>query len=89
MDHLPEPKPSQELPSCSFPIVGIGASAGGLEAFKELLSYVEDATGMAYVFVQHLAPTHESLFGVPGDRIVRTLVTQFPYLPPQGGHSRG
>jgi len=63
MDYLSEPTPSQELssPSSSFPIVGIGASAGGLEAFKELLSYVEDGTSMAYVFVQHLAPTHESL----------------------------
>lgn len=63
MDHLLEPTSSQEVssPPSPFPIVGIGASAGGLEAFKELLSHVEDATGMAYVFVQHLAPTHESL----------------------------
>ncbi len=63
MDHLLEPTPSQEVssPPSSFPIVGIGASAGGLEAFKELLSHMEDGTSMAYVFVQHLAPTHESL----------------------------
>ena len=42
------------------PIVGVGASAGGLEAFTELLSHVPDDTGMAFVLVQHLDPTHES-----------------------------
>lgn len=45
----------------SFPIVGIGASAGGLEAFRAVLHALPDDTGMAYVFVQHLAPTHETL----------------------------
>ena len=45
----------------SFPIVGIGASAGGLEAFRELLRFLPDDAGMAYVVVQHLDPRHESL----------------------------
>ncbi|HEU5379988.1 MAG TPA: chemotaxis protein CheB, partial [Ktedonobacteraceae bacterium] len=45
----------------SFPIVGIGASAGGLEALRELLHYLPADAGMAYVLVQHLDPTHESL----------------------------
>jgi chemotaxis response regulator CheB len=40
-----------------FPIVGIGASAGGLEAFSELLQALPEDTGMAYVFVQHLDPS--------------------------------
>ena len=44
-----------------FPIVGVGASAGGLDAFKRLLSAVPEKSGMAYVLVQHLSPTHESL----------------------------
>lgn len=44
----------------SFPIVGIGASAGGLEAFKELLENLPVNTGMAFVLVQHLDPQHES-----------------------------
>src|ERR1700719_1880453 len=43
-----------------FPIVGIGASAGGLEAFSELLRYLPEKTGMAFVLVQHLDPKHES-----------------------------
>ena len=43
-----------------FPIVGIGASAGGLEAFKELLAALLEKTGLAFVLVQHLDPQHES-----------------------------
>ena len=46
--------------SGSFPIVGIGASAGGLEAFSELLRYLPEKTGMAFVLVQHLDPKHGS-----------------------------
>jgi len=44
----------------SFPIVGVGASAGGLEAFSELLAHLPADTGMAFLFVQHLDPTHRS-----------------------------
>ncbi|MEO8398174.1 MAG: chemotaxis protein CheB, partial [Ignavibacteriaceae bacterium] len=44
-----------------FPIVGIGASAGGLEAFSELLNHLSEDTGLAFVFIQHLSPDHESL----------------------------
>ena len=45
----------------SLPIVvGIGASAGGLEAFTELLSHLPNDTGMAFVLIQHLDPSHES-----------------------------
>lgn len=41
-------------------IVGVGASAGGLEAFTELLSHLPDDTGLAFVLIQHLDPSHES-----------------------------
>jgi len=44
-----------------FPIVGIGASAGGLEAFGQLLRALPPDTGMAFALVQHLDPQHESL----------------------------
>ena len=44
-----------------FPVVGIGASAGGLDAFKKLLKAIPEKSGMAYVLVQHLDPKHESL----------------------------
>jgi two-component system, chemotaxis family, CheB/CheR fusion protein len=44
-----------------FPIVAIGASAGGLEALLELLGGLAPPTGLAYIAVQHLSPDHESL----------------------------
>lgn len=43
------------------PIVGVGASAGGLDAFRQLLEALPADTGLAYVLVQHLDPHHESL----------------------------
>ena len=46
--------------SPGFPIVGIGASAGGLDALKELFAAMPADSGMAFVIVQHLEPTHES-----------------------------
>ena len=45
----------------SFPIVGVGASAGGLEAFTQLLQALPLDTGMGFVLVQHLDPHHKSL----------------------------
>ncbi len=51
------PEPSE---SPTFPIVGIGASAGGLEAFSQLLRELPADTGMAFVLIQHLDPKHES-----------------------------
>ena len=44
-----------------FLIVGIGASAGGLEAFKSFFSAMPANTGMAFVLVQHLSPDHKSM----------------------------
>ncbi len=44
-----------------FPVVGIGASAGGLEALGEMLRQASDTDPMAYVIVQHLDPNHQSL----------------------------
>ena len=41
-----------------FPIIGIGASAGGLEALQQFLSHVPKDCGMAFVVVQHLSPDH-------------------------------
>ncbi|HLK93160.1 MAG TPA: chemotaxis protein CheB [Polyangia bacterium] len=43
-----------------FPVVGVGASAGGLEAFSRLLSKIPGDTPLAVILVQHLSPTHES-----------------------------
>jgi two-component system, chemotaxis family, CheB/CheR fusion protein len=45
----------------SFPVVGVGASAGGLEAFKRLIKALPENPGIALILVQHLEPTHESM----------------------------
>jgi two-component system, chemotaxis family, CheB/CheR fusion protein len=45
----------------SFPIVGIGASAGGLDAFRSLFAAMPADSGAAFVLIQHLDPTRESL----------------------------
>ncbi len=44
-----------------FPVVGIGASAGGLDACRKLLDALPADIGMAFILVQHLDPTHESM----------------------------
>ncbi|MFA6186753.1 MAG: chemotaxis protein CheB [Phycisphaerae bacterium] len=49
------------IKAASFPIVGIGASAGGLEAYQELLKNLSAKPGMAVVFIMHLAPEHKSM----------------------------
>ncbi len=57
-------RPQQErasVPAVSFPIVAIGASAGGLEAYKEFFHALPLDTGMAFVVIQHLDPSHESM----------------------------
>lgn len=48
----------------SFPVVGIGASAGGLEALQRLLGSLSKDTGLAFVVIQHLDPAHESALSV-------------------------
>lgn len=45
----------------SFLIVGIGVSAGGLEAFQTCFRQMDENSGMAFVLVSHLAPDHDSL----------------------------
>ncbi|MBC7963828.1 MAG: PAS domain-containing protein [Steroidobacteraceae bacterium] len=55
-EHIPSAP--EELP---FPIVGIGASAGGLEALEQFLRHVPEGCGMAFVIVQHLDPTHKGI----------------------------
>lgn len=65
IDLAPEPTTSIEpaasgAPAPCFPIVGIGASAGGLETFVELLQQLPQDSGMAFVLIQHLDATQPS-----------------------------
>ncbi|HEY5583777.1 MAG TPA: chemotaxis protein CheB [Ruminiclostridium sp.] len=50
-----------EMPEVDFPIIGIGASAGGLEALELFLRNVPEKSGMAFIVVQHLNPTRKSI----------------------------
>ena len=45
----------------NFYVVGVGASAGGLEALQDYFKNVPDNTGAAYVVIQHLSPDYKSL----------------------------
>ena len=45
----------------AVPIIGIGASAGGLEALENFFAHVDPVCGMAFVVIQHLDPTHKSI----------------------------
>lgn len=56
-----KPKPETAKQSSHFPIVGIGASAGGLEALELFLANVPENSGMAYVIIQHLDPTRKGV----------------------------
>lgn len=59
-----------------FPIVGIGASAGGLEAFTQLLNHLPADTGMGFVLVQHLNPQQKSLLTEILSRTTQMAVTE-------------
>lgn len=60
----------------NFLVVGMGASAGGIEAFKYFFQAVPDDSGMAFVLVQHLDPTHESLMAELISRYTQMEVRQ-------------
>ncbi len=60
----------------SLPIVGIGASAGGLEAFEQFFTHMPPDTGMAFVLIQHLDPTHKSILTELVRRYTRMRVVE-------------
>lgn len=62
-DNAAEVSEASDNPPSYFPVVGIGASAGGLAAFEAFFSGMptDKLPGMAFVLVQHLAPDHKSL----------------------------
>ena len=60
----------------AFPIVGVGASAGGLEALSALLAHLPVKTGMAFVLIQHLDPTHPSQLTDLMSRVTKMPVSE-------------
>ena len=79
--HVPKKRSEARSPGpaasrVSFPIVAIGASAGGLEAFSNLLRSLPADPGLALVFIPHLDPTHESAMVELLSRTTRLPVLQ-------------
>jgi len=58
------------------PIVGIGTSAGGLEALEQFFTHVPEGSGIAFVVVQHLDPTHTGMMAELLQRFTRMKVSQ-------------
>lgn len=67
---------NKSLPLSRFPIVGIGASAGGLEAMSQFFENMPQKNGMAFVVIQHLDPTHEGILPELLQRITTMKVHQ-------------
>src|SRR3954469_9530880 len=72
----PEPQEAPERPAAAFPIVGIGASAGGLEALEQFLRHVPQQSGMAFVVVHHMDPTRKDMLVELLQRSTRMPVRQ-------------
>lgn len=71
-------KKSKSLPKKNenFFVVTVGASAGGLDAFKEFLKHIPAKSDIAFVFIQHLSPKHKSLLPEILSRITPMSVRQ-------------
>jgi two-component system CheB/CheR fusion protein len=69
-------KPSRTPSPTTFPIVGVGASAGGLEGFRQLLAHVPAGSGLALVLVQHLESARESLLSEALAGVTRMKVSE-------------
>ena len=65
-----------QKPSLSYPVVGFGASAGGLQALREILESLPAKTGMAYVLISHLAPDQRSFLTEITSRVTQMPVKQ-------------
>jgi two-component system CheB/CheR fusion protein len=82
MSRESDPQPSQptqqgKFPSnLSFPVVGIGASAGGLDAVRRFFEHMPSESGMAFVVIFHLSPDHESNAGKIIEQTTKMRVIQ-------------
>ncbi len=71
-----ETAPKSPAPARPFAIVGVGASAGGLEAFTKLIENLPTNTGMGFILVQHMAPRSHSMLPEILAKITRMPVTE-------------
>ena len=75
-DREAQPVDDEQPPRLPFAVVGVGASAGGLEAFTEFLNVMPPDSGMAFVFILHLPPDHRSLVAEVLSRHTKMRVTE-------------
>ncbi len=69
-----------ETPSLDFPVIGIGASAGGLEALQEFFKNMPEDSGAGFVVVQHLSPDYKSLM----DELLSRVTNMYIYRVEDG-----
>jgi two-component system CheB/CheR fusion protein len=74
-----KPAKQRTSTSLSFPIVGIGASAGGLEALEQFFTNMPKDSGMAFVVIQHLDPDHTGILHELLQRTTGMKVSQEAY----------
>src|SRR3954470_10102287 len=79
-DRLAQPVDREEAPRLPFAVVGIGASAGGIEAFGEFFRHMPVTSGMGFVLIQHLPPDHTSLLAE-----ILSKYTQMPVMQVEDG----
>ena len=87
----PKAKPRRRAPKAPPPplppVVGVGASAGGLEAFTDLLRHLPRDTGMAFVLIQHLPPKQNSMLAqILGKATVLPVAEATDRIQPQANH---
>lgn len=70
----------EQIPALPYPVVGFGASAGGLQAFRQVLENLDPNTGMTFVLVMHLAPDQKSFLSEILER-----ETRMPVSPAENG----
>src|SRR5579862_2509117 len=71
----------QPSPALRYPVVGFGASAGGLQAFRQILEKLNSQTGMSFVLISHLAPDQKSFMSEIVERY-----TEMPVHSVENGH---
>ena len=72
----PEVQERVKSPTADFPIVGIGASAGGLEALEQFLRNVPENSGIAIIIIQHQDPDHEGMLPELLQRVTKMKVSR-------------
>ncbi len=85
---VPDNQPGLAQSSLTFPVVGLGASAGGIDALKSFFANMPREPGMAFVVVVHLSPDHESILdkilqastGIPVKQVTKPVPIQRDHI---------